>query len=62
MKLPKQGKPIYISLPVELQEDIGVGDVIKRVTNAFGIKPCKGCKRRAAIMNRFILTSRRNNR
>ena len=39
-------------------EDVGLGDVVKRVTYAFGIKPCGGCERRAATMNRWMVFSR----
>lgn len=40
-------------------EDIGLGDAIKRATYAFGIKPCGGCEQRAATLNRwFVLTGR----
>lgn len=35
-------------------EDVGLGDVIKRATHAFGIKPCGGCERRAAMLNRWL--------
>ena len=35
-------------------EEIGLGDVIKRTTYAMGIKPCGGCERRAAILNRWF--------
>ena len=35
-------------------EDIGLGDVIKRATSAVGIKPCGGCERRAAALNRWF--------
>lgn len=63
MKLPKQGKPIRVHLPFELKDDVGVGDVIKRITGAFGIKTCKGCEKRATFLNRhFVLTGRRNTR
>jgi peroxiredoxin len=34
--------------------EIGLGDVIKRVTSAFGIKPCVGCARRASLLNRWM--------
>ena len=37
-----------------VQEEVGLGDVIKRVTYAFGITPCAGCQRRAAALNRWI--------
>jgi hypothetical protein len=40
-------------------EDIGLGDVIKRVTYAVGIKPCGGCERRAAALNRWLVFSGR---
>jgi FHA domain len=39
-------------------EDIGLGDVIKRVTYAAGIKPCAGCEKRAAALNRWVHFSR----
>jgi hypothetical protein len=34
-------------------EEIGLGDVIKRATSYIGIKPCGGCERRAAALNRW---------
>lgn len=40
------------------QEEIGLGDVIKRATNAAGIKPCGGCERRAAALNRWMVFTR----
>ncbi|HEY6694370.1 MAG TPA: hypothetical protein VI006_16075 [Solirubrobacteraceae bacterium] len=41
-------------------EDIGLGDAIRHVTHAFGIRPCGGCKRRAAALNRrFVFTGKR---
>jgi hypothetical protein len=40
-------------------EEIGLGDAIKRVTHAFGVKPCSGCERRAAALNRRLVFSRR---
>ena len=40
-------------------KDIGLGDVIKRATYFLGIKPCGGCERRAAALNRrFTFTGR----
>ena len=35
-------------------EEIGLGDVIKRATYVMGIKPCGGCERRAATLNRWF--------
>jgi len=37
-----------------IDEEFGLGDVIKRVTYAMGIKPCAGCERRAAALNRWM--------
>jgi len=40
-------------------EDIGLGDAIKHVTYALGIRPCGGCERRAAALNRRFVFTRR---
>jgi peroxiredoxin len=57
------GQPRLISTPGRhrinlpgfiLRGEIGFGDVIKRVTSAFGIKTCLGCERRAAWLNRWL--------
>jgi peroxiredoxin len=51
-------QPHRLSLPrFLLKQEIGLGDVIKRVTSAFGIKPCVGCERRAALLNRWMVFS-----
>jgi hypothetical protein len=42
-----------------VREEVGLGDVIKRVTYRVGIKPCTGCEKRAAILNRWMSFSRR---
>lgn len=39
-------------------EDIGLGDVIKRTTSYFGIQPCGGCEQRATALNRWIIFTR----
>jgi hypothetical protein len=39
-------------------EDLGLGDAIKRVTSALGVKPCGECNRRAAALNRWMAFSR----
>jgi len=36
-------------------EDIGLGDVLKRATSAVGIRPCGGCQQRAAALNRWMV-------
>lgn len=40
-------------------EEIGLGDVVKRVTRAAGVQPCGGCGRRAEALNRLIVFSPR---
>ncbi len=48
-----QDQPYRIRLPGFLiPEETGLGDAIKRVTHAMGIKPCGGCEKRAAVLNR----------
>jgi hypothetical protein len=39
-------------------EEVGLGDVVKRVTYAMGIQLCGGCERRAAAMNRRMVFTR----
>ncbi len=41
------------------EQDIGLGDVIKRATSAAGIKPCASCERRAAMLNRWMVFGKR---
>jgi hypothetical protein len=36
-------------------EEIGLGDVIKRATSYVGIHACGGCQRRAAALNRWMV-------
>ncbi|MFF2750055.1 hypothetical protein ACFVVA_31520 [Kitasatospora sp. NPDC058048] len=38
-------------------QDIGLGDAVKRVTSTLGIRPCGGCERRAAALNRRLVVS-----
>ena len=52
-------KPRRVRLPgFIVEEEIGLGDAIKRVTYAVGIKPCGGCEKRAAALNRWMVLSR----
>lgn len=51
-------KPYRVRLPGFINdEDVGLGDVIKRATHAIGAKPCGGCQRRAEILNRWMVFS-----
>src|SRR5262249_27961547 len=36
-------------------EDIGLGDAVQRATSYMGLRPCGGCKRRAAVLNRWLV-------
>ena len=50
-----QAQPRRVRLPGFLiEEETGLGDAIKRVTYAMGIKPCGGCEKRAAALNRWV--------
>ena len=54
----RERQPRRIRLPGFVTEkEVGLGDVIKRATNAIGIRACAGCERRAAALNRvFVFT------
>ena len=55
-----KGQPYRVRLPGFISdEEIGLGDVIKKVTSSVGIKPCGGCARRAAALNRWMVFSGR---
>lgn len=48
-------QPYRVRLPgFVTDEDIGLGDVIKRATSTVGIRPCGSCERRAAALNRWF--------
>ena len=54
---PRQ--PHRVRLPGFLiDEEIGLGDAVKRITYAMGIKPCGGCETRAQALNRWMRFSR----
>lgn len=62
---PKSGRteqdhpPHRVRLPGFLiEEEIGLGDAIKKATYAMGMKPCSGCERRATKLNRWMFFSR----
>jgi len=55
--------PHRVRLPGFISDgDIGLGDVVKRVTYAIGMKPCGGCERRAAALNRWMVFSGRRSK
>ena len=57
-KETRERRPRRIRLPGFVTEkEVGLGDVIKRATNAVGMSACAGCERRAAALNRlFVFT------
>lgn len=55
-----ENSPHRVRLPGFItDEEIGLGDVIKRTTTYFGIRPCGGCESRAATLNRWLVFSNR---
>jgi hypothetical protein len=54
----RKSEPHRVRLPGFINDtEVGLGDVIKRATYAMGIKPCGGCERRAAKLNRWMVFS-----
>jgi hypothetical protein len=52
-------EPHVVRLPGFLiEQNVGLGDAIKRATYALGVKPCSGCDKRAAALNRWMIFSR----
>jgi hypothetical protein len=52
-------RPYRVRLPGFIKGDeIGLGNVVKRITYAAGIKPCGGCQRRATALNRWMVFTR----
>jgi hypothetical protein len=44
-----------IGLPAFLiDKPVGLGDVIKRVTSAIGVRPCEACAERAERLNKWV--------
>jgi hypothetical protein len=57
----RERKPHRVRLPGFVSDqDVGLGDAIKHATSTVGIRPCGGCERRAAMLNRwFVFSGRR---
>ncbi len=53
MKIPRQSAPV-LRIPAPVKNVTGLGDVVKAMTGAFGVKACKGCQQRAAVLNRWV--------
>lgn len=60
---PSTHEPHRVRLPGFIaDEEVGLGDVIKRTASYFGIQPCGGCERRAATLNRWLTFTNRRSR
>ncbi|MGH3428409.1 MAG: hypothetical protein ACRDQZ_12720 [Mycobacteriales bacterium] len=42
-----------------IDEDVGLGDVIKKATSIAGIRPCGGCAGRAGRLNNWMVFGKR---
>ncbi|HEV2897363.1 MAG TPA: hypothetical protein VGX71_05880 [Pseudaminobacter sp.] len=52
--------PHQVRLPGFIgNEEIGVGDVMKRTASYFGIQSCGGCERRRGALNRWMVFTKR---
>jgi len=60
----KKGRePFRVRLPGFVgDEEVGLGEAIKRVTGSVGVRPCAGCNRRAAALDRWVVVGRRRSR
>jgi hypothetical protein len=57
-KRERQPHPARLPGFITNENEIGFGDIVKRVTYAMGIKPCGGCERRATAMNKWMVFTR----
>lgn len=46
---------VRITIPIKTSREVGLGDAVEAVTKAIGIKPCGGCRKRAAALNRKVV-------
>jgi hypothetical protein len=54
-----QARGYRVRLPGFIKdEEIGLGDAVKGMTRTVGIRPCGGCERRVAAMNRWVVFTR----
>lgn len=60
---PAEARSPRVRLPGFVNDDdIGLGDAMKRVFRIIGIRPCRGCEQRAAALNRWLVLSGRSGR
>jgi hypothetical protein len=52
---PGKRQPYRVRLPgFVTDEEIGLGDTIKRAASYFGARPCGGCEQRRVALNRWM--------
>jgi hypothetical protein len=57
----EENLPRRVRLPgFILDEDVGLGSVVKRVTSTLRIRHCGGCEQRAARLNRWLVFTSRH--
>lgn len=56
---PTKKSKIVVPLPIK---QVGAGDVVKKVTNALGLKTCGPCEERRRRMNQALAFGRRSGR
>jgi hypothetical protein len=55
----EERQPYRVRLPGFVSDqEVGLGDAIKRATYSVGVRPCAGCGRRAATLNRWVVFTR----
>ena len=55
----RERQPYRVRLPGFVkEEEVGLGEGIKRATSSTGIRPCGGCLGRAATLNRWMVFTR----
>jgi len=59
MESEPENPPPKVMLPLPLSEPVGAGDLVKKVTDALGIRPCSKCEQRRRRMNRAFAFGRR---
>jgi hypothetical protein len=53
---PPTREPRRVRLPGFVRdEEIGLGDVIRRATTLMGVRSCRGCGQRAARLNQRVV-------
>jgi hypothetical protein len=51
----EQPQPFRVRLPGFVTEEVGLGDLVTRMTYRLGVRPCGGCSHRADALNRRVV-------